>query len=133
MPDFPQYQNAALVTYANYRTFLLTGSAGATIAANSGDVILVEVEAVNVSGTAVVTLPSVVLGGPVLVKVVSGNHDTAFGTAARVRVQPATADVVTIDGFNTLVLQNLGDQAVFASDGVNWWIIDKAHNTVDSW
>jgi hypothetical protein len=136
MPDFPQYQNAALVEYANYRSTVLTGSAGATIAANPGDVILVEVNAANVSGTAAVRLPSVTLGGPVLVKFTS-TVTTTFGTAALVTIAPAVADVqaateVTIDGRNSLQLNNLGDQVVLASDGTNWWIIDKAHNTHDT-
>ena len=137
MPDFPQYQNAALVEYANYRATVLTGSAGASISANPGDVILVEVNAVNVSGTAAVRLPAVALGGPVLVKFTSTNANTAFGTAAVVTIAPAVADVqaateVTIDGRNSIQLNNLGDQVVLASDGTNWWIIDKAHNTHDT-
>jgi hypothetical protein len=138
MPDFPQYQNAQLVTYANYRPFLLTGSAGATINANSGDCILVQVNAVNVSGVASVRLPSVALGGPVLVKFTSTNANTAFGSAATVTVAPALTDVqaateVTIDGRNAITLNNLGDECVFASDGSNWWIIDKSHNTHDTY
>lgn len=136
MPDFPQYQNGVLVEYATYTTTVLTGSAGATIAANSGDVRVIQVNAVNVSGTATITLPSVALGGPVLVKFTSNDHDTAFGTAARVKIVPAAADVTAgalIDGYGSVTLQNLGDQAVFASDGTNWWVIDKSHNTTDSW
>ena len=138
MPDFPQYSQAALVPYANYRSTVLTGSAGATIAANPGDVILVEVNAVDVSGTATVRLPSVALGGPVLVKFTSSNANTAFGSAAVVSIAPAVADVqaateVTIDGRNSVTLNNLGDQAVLASDGSNWWVIDKSHNTHDTW
>ena len=137
MPDFPQYQNAALVEYANYRQLNLTGSTGGSITANPGDVINVTVNAVNVSGTATVTLPSVLLGGPVLVKFTHTNGNTAFGSAAIVRILPATADVnapteVTIDGYNSLTLNNLGDQVLLASDGTNWWIIDKAHNTHDT-
>ena len=137
MPNFPQYQNAALVTYSNYRPFVLSGSAGATIAANAGDVILVQVNAINVSGVAAVRLPPVALGGPVLVKFTSTVTNT-FGTAATVTVAPALADVqasteVTIDGRNAITLNNLGDEAVFASDGSNWWIIDKSHNTHDTY
>ena len=137
MPDFPQYQNAALVEYANYRQLNLTGSTGGSITANPGDVINVTVNAVNVSGTATVTLPSVLLGGPVLVKF-AGDGNTTFGSAAIVRVLPATADVnaateVTIDGYNSLTLTNVSDQVLLASDGSNWWIIDKAHNTHDTY
>lgn len=137
MPYFPQYQNAQLVEYANYRSFVKTGSSALAVAANSGDAILVEVNAVNVSGLTTVTLPSVALGGPVLVKFTSSNANTAFGSAATVAIVPAAADVaaateVTIDGHNSILLNNLGDQVVLASDGSNWWIIDKYHNTHDT-
>ena len=136
MPYFPQYSGGVLVPNANYVVTVLTGSTGATISANSGDIQLVEVNAANVSGTATITLPSVALGGPVLVKFTTTAALTYFGTAARVKVVPNSVDATAgakIDGFNSIVLQNLGDQAVFASNGTTWWIIDKTHNTIDSW
>ena len=138
MPNFPQYQNAQLVESANYRTTVLAGSAGAAVTAVPGDVVIIEVNAANVSGTATVTLPPVSLGGPVLVKFSHANANTQFGTAARVKVVPSVTDAaatpaVTIEGYTSITLQNLGDQAVFASDGVTWWTIDKNHNTIDSW
>jgi len=137
MPDFPQYQNAELVEYASYKTTVLTGSSGASITANPGDVIVVEVNVQNVSGTATVTLPAVALGGPVLVKFSSTAAGTVHGTAAVVSVVPAAADVTAgakIDGsYGSVQLNNIADQVLFASDGTNWWIIDKYHNTHDSY
>lgn len=135
MPNFPQYANASLVEYANFRSLVLTGSTGGSIAANSGDVILVEVNGVNVSGTGAVTLPPVALGGPVLVKYVSTKGKTDFGSAVIVTVTPAATDVtagVTVDGYYNLTLNNIGDQVLVASDGSNWWIIDAKHNTHDT-
>lgn len=136
MPTYPQYANAVLVTAANFVKTVLTGSAGASISANSGDVQIIEVNAVNVSGTAVVTLPAAALGGPVLVKFSHSNGNTAFGTAARVRVAPNAADTAAgtlIDGFGTVIIQNLGDQLLLASDGVQWWSIEKELNTAETW
>ena len=136
MPVFPQYANAKLVEFANYVVTVLAGSAGASITALAGDVQIIEVNAVNVSGNAKVTLPEVALGGPVLVKFSSNNHDADFGTAATITVIPTVADTVAgclIDGNGSITLSNIGDQAVFASDGTNWWLISKAHNTHDTY
>jgi len=64
-----------------------------------------------------------------------------FGAGFNVKVVPNASDLangVTIDGgakgpANSIQLKNAGDQCVFASDGSNWWVIDKCHNTHDSW
>ncbi len=136
MPNFPQYQNAALVAYATYSTTVLTGSSGATITALAGSVVVVEVNAVNVSGTATVTLPEVALGGPVCVKFASTAEGTAHGTAAQVTIIPTTVDTVAgckIDGFGSVTLTALGDVVTLASDGTNWWLIDRFHNTIETW
>jgi hypothetical protein len=125
MPHFPQYQNASLVTYSNYR------KVSVNTAANPGDVIIA-------TAAVTITLPPVAFGGPVLVK-----NGTAFGSGHAVTVNLAATDVTasvvldagaagTING--GLVLTNAGDQAVFASDGsTTWWIIDARHNTHDTW
>lgn len=128
MPYFPQYENALLVEFANYRS-IAAGTAAVT--ASAGDVVVVK-QSANVSTATTVTLPSVSLGGPVLVKLVG-----TFGTGAACHVVPAPQDVtatteVTIDGFNSVTLNNAGDQVVLASDGANWWLISKAHNTHDT-
>jgi hypothetical protein len=136
MPYFPQYQNAVLVEWANYVTTVLTGSTGATISANAGDCQIIEVNAVNVSGTAKVTLPSVALGGPVLVKFASTAEGTAHGTAAVVTIIPQVVDTVAgckIDGFGSITLTALGDTLVLASDGTNWWAVNKFINSIETW
>ena len=136
MPVFPQYENATLVQFANYVKTALTGSAGASIAANSGDVQIVEVNVANVSGVALITLPPVALGGPVVVKYSSNNHEADFGSAAVVTVVPQVIDTVAgtlINGYGSITLTNIGDEVVLASDGVQWWTISKAHNTHDTY
>jgi len=134
MPYFPQYPNAALVEYANYRT-LKQGThvtAGAVaVAALAGDVI----NNVVVSGDAstyTVTLPEVALGGPVLVKVTG-----VFGQVSNsVVIIPTVADTVAgclIDGFGSISLIQPNALVLLASDGTQWWIISRSHQTTDTW
>ena len=127
MPYFPQYVNATLVEFANYRTF---AAPQAAITAASGDVITVK-GVINNTTTSVVTLPEVALGGPVVVKLAG-----VFGVQAPVTIIPTVVDTVAgclIDGVGSITLHNAGDQVQLASDGLQWWTISKAHNTNDTW
>ncbi len=140
MPSFPQYPNAVLVEAANYRQ-LTQGTnvtAGAVaVAANAGDIIN-NVVAAGDASTYTVTLPPVVLGGPVLVKV-SGK----FGNVSNsVVIIPQVADTVAgtkIEGFGSIKLiqpltaAGTGTSVLLASDGTQWWIISRAFNTTDTW
>ncbi len=134
MPVFPQYQNALIVQAGNYRLFTqgtTVAAAPRAIAAAAGDIITNKV----VTGDATVytvTLPSVALGGPVVVKV------TGFqGQASnQVIVIPQVVDTVAgclIDGFGSVNVQYPGDCYVFASDGTQWWCISKFHTTTQTW
>jgi hypothetical protein len=123
---FPQYQNAAYVGYANYRTGL-----DANVTATEGDVL-----EFTPTANRTATLPPVASGGPVLVRL-----GGTFGAGNFVRVVLSASDLasgVTIDGgakgpVNSIQLNNAGDQVVLASDGSNWWQINKCHNTHDTW
>ena len=109
MPHFPQYQNALLVEGAKF-----TSVTGTTHSAVAGEVVLF-------SGTAaaVVTLPAVGQGGPVVVKNLSG------GTTATIQVVTYEGSASHIDNIagttGVAVSQTQYDSATFTSDGSNWW------------
>lgn len=143
MPYFPQYQNAVLVDNANYVQLTQgthvshTANPLAAYSANPGDI----VTNVVVAGDAtpyIITLPSVALGGPVMVKV-----QGAFGQVSNsVLIIPQVVDTVAgckIEGFGSLKLiqpltaAGTGTSIVLASDGLQWWIISRAFNTTDTW
>ena len=135
MPVFPQYQSALLVQAGNYRLFTqgTTVAAGVvTIAAACGDIITNKVVAGDAS-TYNVTLPSVALGGPVVVKVTGLIQGNASNTMV---VVPQVVDTVAgckIDGFGSISLVYPGDLYVLASDGTQWWTVSKAHTTTQTW
>lgn len=137
MPVFPQYQNSLLVESANYRQLTQgthvshTANPLAACTAACGDVI----NNVVVSGDATaytVTLPSVATGGPVLVKVTG-----TFGQVSNtVTIIPQVVDTVAgalIDGFGSIQLIQPNASVLLASDGTNWWIISRSHQTTDTW
>lgn len=135
---FPQYQKAELVPSANYViTVLSDADSPVAIIAASGDVQIVEINShVITDPVATITLPDVAVGGPVCVKLSSIAPSTYFGSLAQVNVVPApedVADAVLINGYGSISLRNIGDVAVFASDGAQWWTIGKSHNTHDTW
>lgn len=113
MPNFPQYQNAKLVPFANIysNTSTVTSVAQAT---TSGDVVIYNV------GTAgqTLTLPAVGTGGPVKV--------TNIHATGTIIVSPFEASGVTVDGGATYTVPAGGTGAAattasFFSDGANWW------------
>lgn len=137
MPFWPQYANAVLVENANYRQLTQgthvnhSSNPLAACAAASGDVI----NNVVASGDATaytVTLPSVALGGPVCVKVTG-----VFGQVSNtVTIIPQVVDTVAgclIDGFGSIQLIQPNALVVLASDGTQWWIISRSHQTTDTW
>jgi hypothetical protein len=111
MPQWPQYQNASLVTFANY----VVKSAAYTAA--PGDVVLVNATA----GAVVIELPLVALGGPVVVK-------KTDSVAHNVTVK--TSDSATVDGVagsTGLVLSTQYATATFVSDGVSNWTVHATY------
>lgn len=114
MPQFPQYQNASLVLFANIysNTSTVTSVAQSTA---PGDVVVYNV------GTAgqTLTLPAVTSGGPVRVINIH-----ATGT---VIVSPKESSGVTVaGGANYTVPAGAtgagATGATFFSDGANWWV-----------
>jgi hypothetical protein len=143
MPTYPQYANSQLVEYGNY--LYLTQGTGvshsanpeATCAAAPGDIIINEVASGDATAYTV-TLPEVALGGPVEVKVVAKSGAAAgFGNVSNtVTIIPTVADTVAgclIDGWGSIQLIQPNASVVLASDGTNWWIISRSHQTTDTW
>lgn len=140
MPTFPQYQSAALVQAANYRN--LTQASGVTAySANAGDFFTNSVLAGDATGY-VITLPAVVNGGPVAVKMsgVPGNVSNTITVQVLGSDYAAGCRIGGTGGYGSLKLihnaaatQLDGPLVILASDGTNWWIVSKAHSTVDTW
>ena len=140
MPTFPQYQNASLVQNANY--VKLTQASGTTAySANPGDFFTNSVLAGDATAYTI-TLPAVNTGGPVAVKMagVPGN------VSNQIIVQVLGADFAAgcriggTGGYGSLKLihnaaagQLDGPLVILASDGTHWWLVSKAHSTVDTW
>jgi hypothetical protein len=140
VPYFPQYSSATLVEYANYRS--LTQASGVTAySANSGDFFTNSVLAGDATAY-VITLPSVALGGPVAVKMagVPGNVSNTVTVAVLGADYAAGCRIGGTGGYGSVKLihnaasgQLDGPLLILASDGTNWWIVSKAHSTVDTW
>ena len=140
MPTFPQPLTGILTEAANYRS--LTQASGTTAySANSGDFFTNAVLAGDATAY-VVTLPAASLGGVVAVKM-SGVPGNVSNT---VTVQVLGADFAAgsriggTGGYGSLKLihnaaatQLDGPLVILASDGTNWWLVSKAHSTVDTW
>lgn len=130
MPTFPQYQNAQLVEFANYRE--LTDSVAA-VQANSGDIIEIQFS-VNGTNTVTVTLPPIALGGPVLLRRKGKIGDNRTGTLILIPSPVDVANGIGIGAYGEITVVNGGDEIVVASDGATTWVpISKYHNTHDSW
>lgn len=122
---------------ANYR--LLTQGTGvnhssnplAACAAASGDFITNKVVAGDATAYTV-TLPFVANGGPVVVKVIG-----QFGCVSNtVTIIPQVADTVAgtlIDGFGSIQLVQPNALVALVSDGAQWWIVSRSHQTTDTW
>lgn len=140
MPVFPQYQNATLVANANYRS--LTQASGTTAySANPGDFFTNSVLAGDATAY-VITLPAVVTGGPVAVKLagVPGNVSNTVVVQILGADYAAGSRIGGTGGYGSIKLvhdgaagQLDGPLLILASDGTNWWIVSKAHSTVDTW
>lgn len=134
MPTWPQPQTALLVESANFRQLLQgTHVAAGTVAvaAAAGDVINNVVVAGDAS-TYNVTLPPVNTGGPVAVKVTG----VVGQVSNSVVIVPQVADTVAgclIDGFGSIKLIQPNALLVLVSDGAQWWIVSRSHQTTDTW
>jgi len=127
----------SLVEGANYRLLTQGTSVShsanplAACAASPGDFITNKVVAGDATAYTV-TLPPVIDGGPVVVKVIG-----TFGQVSNsVLIIPQVADTVAgtlIDGFGSLTLVQPNALVALVSDGAQWWIISRSHQTTDTW
>lgn len=119
MPSFPQYQNAALVGFANF-----TAQTKAYTAA-PGDFVIM-------TGTAgvIVTLPPAAQGGPVAVKQMVVGTTTGSITVIAATTDGTATHIDNIAGTTGVTITTQYTTQTYSSDGVNWWRVSGGNATV---